>query len=223
MTNIDSQLNLNGKEILVTDMASPQGYALAEQLVRAGANVHAVNPDHDACVRQAIALRQHGKASGYAVDLQQGIASQHFSEMLRNQIDRLHGVISNVRVGVENRILKASLSTGVELDELLGELAIIDDLVDPLWRASTVADPARVVLLGDFTQATSADLLKENSRLLAARLLEHRVNFNMVDVRGSNTPALRSDEGHAELTSTICNYFSSKASLRRGEFLEIAA
>ena len=105
---------------------------------------------------------------------------------------------------------------------MLGELAVIDDLVDPLWRASTVADPARVVLLGDFTQATSADLLKKNSRLLAARLLEHRVNFNMVDVRGSNTPALRSDEGHAELTSTICNYFSSKASLRRGEFLEVA-
>ena len=223
MTNVDGQLSLKGKEILVTDMASPQGYALVEQLVRAGAHVHAVNPDHDACVSQVAALRKYGRASGYPVNLQIGLVAMHFSEMLRDQVHQLHGVISNVRVGVERRIPQSSLSVGVELGELLGELVLIDDLVDVLWNTSTVIDPARVVLLGEFTHVTPVDLLERHSHLLAARLLDHRVNFNMVDVRGLNTSVLSGNEGSSNLISTICNYFSSEASLRRGEFVEVVA
>ena len=180
-----------GKTALITDMASPMGWAVAGALVRAGAHVHGVNPDHDECIRQVRHLRRSGNASGYVVDLREGTRALHFADLIREQVKRVHLVVSNARVALKPELGRATAPAGAAGAPILGELALIQGLLDVLDDEDSAADPACVILVGSFG-LTVPPRLKDVVASFADRLADRRVNFNVI-----NLVSLPGEEEHS--------------------------
>ncbi len=219
MNDHDDVLSVAGKVALVTDMESPLGYAIAEALVKAGAQVHGVNPDHDRCAEQVRTLRRWGKASGFVVDLRNGMSATQLAHLINEELPRLHLVVSTSRIAVNEST--ESLIPGMPSDraELLGEMAFIQDLFGVLSAAGSAVDPARVVLVGQFSSAERGERLESLAREAAMRLGGQYVNLNLIDIRSSasasQAPVISS------VLSALMGFLSSGAAQRRGEIVEV--
>ena len=185
----EERFSLAGKVALVTDMASPLGQAIAEALVRAGAHVHGVNADHDQCVAQVNALRRWGGASGHAVDLRNGMAALRLARLLNEELPRLHLVVSTSRIAAAVPAATFIPETSSETAELLGELAFVQELLEVLKTGASAEDRARVVLVGQFSEAMNRQSLERQAKESAARLASHHVDLNLIDLRSPPTSA----------------------------------
>lgn len=182
MTDYKGRPSLTNKAALVTDIGSPMGYAVAEALVKAGARVHGVNANHDQCVDQINCLRQWGKASGHVADLRNAMSTLQLARLVNEELPQLHLVVSTVRIAEASDAADLIREVSQGNVEILGELAFIQELLPALRVASTVAVPARVVLVGDFSHSPTQLKPATRTKEIATRLAEHRVNLNLIDL-----------------------------------------
>ena len=92
-------MNLNGKTAVVTGGTKGIGYAIAESLVGAGANVFICGRSNSEVTSAAEALSQHGKAAGCPCDVRD---ENQVKAMLESASDAFGGIdvlINNAGVG----------------------------------------------------------------------------------------------------------------------------
>lgn len=219
MNDHEDVLSVAGKVALVTDMASPMGYAIAEALVKAGAQVHGVNPDHDRCAEQVRTLRRWGKASGFVVDLRNGMSAAQLAHLINEELPRLHLVVSTSRIAVNES--SENLIPGIASDrtELLGEMAFVQDLLGALSAAGSAVDPARVVLVGQFSSAERGERPEMRAGEAVMRLGRQNVNLNLIDIRPSANASMA--PVISSVLSALMGFLSSSAAQRRGEIVEV--
>lgn len=235
MYNEETDVDLSGKVALVTSTADELGFQLARTLVQAGAHVHLVNPGHRDCMRQTDLLRGVGTATGHVVDLQSGIALMHFARLIVEEVPRLNILVSNARIARPEGSTALFDQSVLEKYEILGDLCLAQELVPSLRDGSTVADPARVILVGQFeklraprppstkravARKPAGTVTHPYAEGIAQRFLEQRINLNFIDLASRSADAALASE-------SVCQsllWLSSVGAVRvRGEVAPVAA
>lgn len=206
--------DLQGKVALVTDMARPFGFAIAQRLAQAGATVHGVHADQRRCAEQLRHLCQWGPAFGHVVQLQDGLAAAQFAYQLNEEIPKLDFIVSNCRVAEAQAWAAAGAPAGSPTDAQ-GELALVHELLDALRQGASAQDPARVVLVGPFEAAAIRDA--------AARLQCEGVHLNALVVPDAVQDSTPGDPRMQALLSAVLAYCSANAAQRVGETVHLAA
>lgn len=217
--------DIKGKVALVTDIANPLGFAIAEQLVKAGAIVHVVNPDHRRCLDQVHELAKSGAAFGHVVNLQDGLAAMQFAYQLNEEVSSLDIIVSNCRIASVPALAAVGKPTTSPF-ETLGELALVQELMDGLRQGASESDPARVVLVGSFENVTGDGRHKSlaaHAQDVAARLKGHRVALNLIQAAATAHDNDQPSTNGLAVVSAVLAYVSASASQRYGELVSVAA
>lgn len=230
MEHETGSVNLTGKVALVTSIATFAGFEIAKMLVMAGAVVHVVDPDHERNRAQLGELRKLGKAIGHVVDLQDAYTVAHFGHLLFEQLPELHILVCNERIASSTTSSAVFAESILEQYGLFGDLCLVHDLLDCLSAASTVAEPARVVVVGDFTglgeagneQQPAAKKLPtlSHAKGIAQRFVANRVNVNFIDLGhdGGADPSESKD-----LLRQLRFFLSAAAVQTRGEVAQFVS
>lgn len=220
MTHDVEAVDLAGKVALVTSVAGESGLQIARMLAQSGAHVHIVSPDQRDCIAQMQELRRCGQVTGHAVDLQDGVALMYFADLIVEEVPKLNILISNARVARSERSMAMLDREILEKYDLLGDLCLAQELMPSLRDGSTAADPARVILLGDFEVLRTSGApakgesvrasAKSYSQGIAQRFMAQRINLNFVDAGRPGGDTSASAEEASLLLSHVL-HFSSPA------------
>lgn len=203
------------KVVLVTDTDSLMGYAIAEALVNSGACVYGVSAHHDQCAEQVKNLRPLGKASVHVADLRNGMAALQLAHLINEELPQLHLLVSIARIAENSAATDLLRGISQGGTEILGEMAFVQELLPTLRAASIPAEPARVVLVGDFSQSPVQLKLGRQAKEIAARLAEQRVNLNLIDL--SLVEGTTESAASFFVLSALTGLLSAGASGRKGD------
>ncbi|PKS13164.1 hypothetical protein jhhlp_000508 [Lomentospora prolificans] len=110
-SNVVEQLRMNGKVVVVTGAADGIGYAVAEGMAEAGANVALWYNSNDAAIAKAAALAgKHGvKASAYKVDVSDSKAVQDTLDVVVKDFGKIDSFVANAGMAISKPILDQTL------------------------------------------------------------------------------------------------------------------
>jgi 3-oxoacyl-[acyl-carrier protein] reductase len=99
-------MELKNKHILVTGGARGLGFAIAESLLKKGANVSIVDIDEDAVNMSKVKLSELGNAFGYVANVADEASVEALFEKMKSEHKELDGIINNAGILRDGLLIK---------------------------------------------------------------------------------------------------------------------